>query len=294
MPSRSQIRMTLNENSNIVSAQDYYPYGEILRSYTLGIGATDKYKFTEKERDTETNYDYFGARYYDSELARWLQVDPMSTQRPGLTPYNYCQNNPLLRIDPTGMLDNVYLNGTEEEQKEALTAMQSSTSLSLSINEVGKLSATGDAITDSDKALLEAINNQNVDVNLTITSENQGTDINGNQIDIVVGAYAGNFQQGGKVITKQIINLNHADKLEKIGGGTVGQSIMHEILESYGGATISNSDYNKAHAYSLNKLPLPDMQILINMTDLFNQKIGIQVGNKRDYLYTKKINPLKK
>ena len=49
-----RIRMTLDENSEIVSAQDYYPYGEILRSYTLGSDANNKYLFTEKERDTET------------------------------------------------------------------------------------------------------------------------------------------------------------------------------------------------------------------------------------------------
>jgi hypothetical protein len=54
--------MTLDENSDIVSAQDYYPYGEILRSYTLASDVNDKYKFTEKERDTETNYDYFSRR----------------------------------------------------------------------------------------------------------------------------------------------------------------------------------------------------------------------------------------
>lgn len=97
--------MTLDENRDIVSAQDYYPYGEILRSYTTGADINSKYKFTEKERDTETNYDYFGARYYDSDLGKWLSVDPMSSFRPWLSPYNYCQNNPLLRIDPTGMLD---------------------------------------------------------------------------------------------------------------------------------------------------------------------------------------------
>ena len=56
------ILMTVDERSNIVSAQDYYPYGEILRSYTLGSGVNDKYYFTEKERDTETNYDYFSRR----------------------------------------------------------------------------------------------------------------------------------------------------------------------------------------------------------------------------------------
>lgn len=102
------IRMTIDEKTfEVISAQDYFPFGGIMenRSYTTGGNINDKYKFTEKERDTETNYDYFGARYYDSELGIWRSVDPLSSQRPGLTPYNYCQNNPLVLIDPTGMLD---------------------------------------------------------------------------------------------------------------------------------------------------------------------------------------------
>ena len=34
--------------------------------------------FTAKELDNETNYTYFGARYYDADLSIWLSVDPMS------------------------------------------------------------------------------------------------------------------------------------------------------------------------------------------------------------------------
>jgi len=96
------IRMTLDENAEVVTAQDYYPYGEILRSYSLG-GLNGKYKYTEKERDTETNYDYFGARYYDSELGRWLSVDPLADKYFGWSPYNYTANNPLKFIDLNGM-----------------------------------------------------------------------------------------------------------------------------------------------------------------------------------------------
>ncbi|MBN2571525.1 MAG: hypothetical protein JXA68_05305 [Ignavibacteriales bacterium] len=47
------IRQTVDENGVIISAQDYAPYGEVIRSYN-NADANDKYKFTEKERDKET------------------------------------------------------------------------------------------------------------------------------------------------------------------------------------------------------------------------------------------------
>ncbi len=99
------IRMTLDESGEIIGAQDYYPFGEIMRGLPpAGMGTNDKYKFTGKERDEgTTNYDYFGARYYDSELGRWHTVDPLADKYPGWSPYNYTLNNPLNVIDPNGM-----------------------------------------------------------------------------------------------------------------------------------------------------------------------------------------------
>ncbi len=60
------------------------------------------YKFAAKERDEETGYDYFGARYYDSDLSQWLSVDPMAGEYPSISPYAYCANNPIKFIDPDG------------------------------------------------------------------------------------------------------------------------------------------------------------------------------------------------
>ena len=48
------------------------------------------------------DYDYFGARYYDSEGSVWLSVDPMSDKHPSLSPYNYCAGNPIMLVDPDG------------------------------------------------------------------------------------------------------------------------------------------------------------------------------------------------
>ncbi|HPX46180.1 MAG TPA: peptidoglycan DD-metalloendopeptidase family protein [Bacteroidales bacterium] len=58
--------------------------------------------YTAKELDNETSYMYFRARYYDSDLSLWLSVDPMSDKYPGLSPYSYCLNNPLIFVDPIG------------------------------------------------------------------------------------------------------------------------------------------------------------------------------------------------
>ena len=59
--------------------------------------------FTGKERDSETGYSYFGARFYDSDLMTgWLSVDPMADKYPSLSPYAYCTWNPVKLVDPDG------------------------------------------------------------------------------------------------------------------------------------------------------------------------------------------------
>ena len=60
------------------------------------------YSFTGKEKDSETGYYYFGARYYNPDLSLWLSVDPMADKYPSLSPYNYCAWNPMKLVDPDG------------------------------------------------------------------------------------------------------------------------------------------------------------------------------------------------
>jgi RHS repeat-associated protein len=62
------------------------------------------FTFTGKERDEETGYGYFGARYMDYELTTmWLSVDPMADKYPSISPYAYCAWNPVKLVDPDGM-----------------------------------------------------------------------------------------------------------------------------------------------------------------------------------------------
>ncbi len=94
---------TISGGTSVVGYDDDYPYGSIMggnRSQTSSAEAG--YKFTGKYKKTETGFDYFGARYYDSWTGRFLSVDPMSKKYPSFSPYNYTLDNPLRLVDPHG------------------------------------------------------------------------------------------------------------------------------------------------------------------------------------------------
>ena len=56
---------------------EYLPYGEVwVEDRADNEGYTTPYKFTGKELDKETNLYYFGARYYDARISRWISTDP--------------------------------------------------------------------------------------------------------------------------------------------------------------------------------------------------------------------------
>ena len=81
----------------------YMPYGELWTS-VQAFDYEERFKFTGKERDSETGYDYFGARYYLSLLGIWLSPDPLLDKYPSISSYAYCKWNPLKYMDPNGKL----------------------------------------------------------------------------------------------------------------------------------------------------------------------------------------------
>ncbi|HEU5352049.1 MAG TPA: RHS repeat-associated core domain-containing protein, partial [Terracidiphilus sp.] len=95
---------------NILNDSDYTPYGGEI-PFTTGNPA-QHYKFTGKERDAESGNDYFGARYFENNMGRWLSPDwsakvepvPYSklTDPQSLNLYAYVGNNPMMRTDPDG------------------------------------------------------------------------------------------------------------------------------------------------------------------------------------------------
>jgi RHS repeat-associated protein len=88
---------------------DFYPFGGE-RVITSQVGS--RYKFTGKERDSESGLDNFGARYDSSQYGRFMTPDwsakPMGVPYAdfggpqSLNLYAYVRNNPLSRVDRDG------------------------------------------------------------------------------------------------------------------------------------------------------------------------------------------------
>jgi RHS repeat-associated protein len=96
--------LELDYTGRIISYEEYHPFGTT--SYRSGRSETEvslkRYKYCGKERDEQTGFYYYGMRYYAGWLCRFVSVDPLQFEYPGLTPYAYCENNPIKYIDPDG------------------------------------------------------------------------------------------------------------------------------------------------------------------------------------------------
>jgi RHS repeat-associated protein len=93
---------------------DYFPYGKVLREYVNTGSGAERFLTTQHERDKETGLDYRGARYYDSDISRFLSLDPLAREFPSWSAYNYVVGNPISLIDPTGRSP----EGTGDDKKK--------------------------------------------------------------------------------------------------------------------------------------------------------------------------------
>jgi RHS repeat-associated protein len=80
----------------------YLPYGELFVEQRGNANYFTPYMFSAKEKDEETGYSYFGARYLASDFSIWLSVDPLSDKYPNISPFAYCAWNPIMLVDPDG------------------------------------------------------------------------------------------------------------------------------------------------------------------------------------------------
>lgn len=102
-------RIVANSSGAPVDDSDFYPFGGE-RNYLNS--SPQNYKFTGKERDSESGLDNFGARYFGSTTGRFMIPDWSARPAPvpfadltnpqSLNLYSYVANNPVSRTDPLG------------------------------------------------------------------------------------------------------------------------------------------------------------------------------------------------
>jgi RHS repeat-associated protein len=97
------VRVTVDVSGNVTSYDDFYPFGMTMDGRSGNFGSGDaRYKYTTKERDAESGYDYFGARYYDARIGRWDQVEPLVEKYGSWSTYQYSLDNPIRFLDKDG------------------------------------------------------------------------------------------------------------------------------------------------------------------------------------------------
>jgi len=86
------LRAITDKDGKVKESNTYFPYGEALDN------SEETFTFTGKELDS-SGLQYFGARYYDPSIGRFITVDPI---KDGINYYAYANNNPMKYVDPSG------------------------------------------------------------------------------------------------------------------------------------------------------------------------------------------------
>ncbi|MBU0708027.1 RHS repeat-associated core domain-containing protein [Patescibacteria group bacterium] len=88
-----------DSSSAVVGSSSYDSYGNTLSSTG---SVPNPYGFSTKEKSANSGLLYFGARYYNPTIGRWLSQDPLGMVN-GPNLYAYCKNSPTKWVDPYGL-----------------------------------------------------------------------------------------------------------------------------------------------------------------------------------------------
>ena len=97
------VRVVLDDDGNVLQQLYYHPFGGVWGDAGTDIGL-QPWKYSGKEydhRDGLDLYDY-GARLYDPAAVRWTSPDPLCEKYYHISPYAFCNNNPIKYVDPDG------------------------------------------------------------------------------------------------------------------------------------------------------------------------------------------------
>lgn len=89
--------------SDIREENLYHSYGTLHRGNGIPGMSSNRYRYNGKEEQpVGTDYIDYGARLYSPGLGRWLSPDPLAEKYYNVSPYAFCNNNPVNFVDPDG------------------------------------------------------------------------------------------------------------------------------------------------------------------------------------------------
>lgn len=244
---------------------------------TEGVNRTNtvrfySFVFTGKERDEETGYGYFGARYMDHELmTMWLSVDPMADKYPSISPYAYCAWNPVRLVDPDGReIDVSQL--PSEYQDRLMSCLNAITGLVLYVKD-GKIRYK-ESLTDYNKGsesaridLMDAIDDDMHTVMVKLGGENKSNREIGQDAGVRYDSY---------VLLSSRYHRERSDNISRYGQSAdastfgLGLAFMHELLHSYCGY-VDPSSIENDNTFSKKMVGPPTINIPIEKTDSFKK-----------------------
>jgi insecticidal toxin complex protein TccC len=132
-------QLELDGDGNIISMEEYYPYGgtAVWASRSAVEADYKTVRYSGKERDATGLY-YYGYRYYQPLVGRWLSSDPAGTID-GLNLFRMCRNNPVMFADSDGLVGQpVAVYGLSDGRKEENTNIIASRDIPITIDQLNR------------------------------------------------------------------------------------------------------------------------------------------------------------
>jgi|GEM_PF-1350164 len=98
----------VNSSGSVVAKYLYDPFGNTIAK-SGPLADINLYRFSSKEMDSRSGLYYYGYRYYEPNLQRWINRDPIQEEG-GINLYRFVANNPISLIDPLGLISYVGFN----------------------------------------------------------------------------------------------------------------------------------------------------------------------------------------
>ena len=98
----------LNSSQGMVASYRYDPFGNTISSSGT-LASANVYRFSSKEIHANSGMYYYGYRFYDPNLQRWINRDPIG-ERGGKNLYRIVSNNTINKHDRLGLAENPPFN----------------------------------------------------------------------------------------------------------------------------------------------------------------------------------------